>query len=529
MMIPVESVSSEVVKDCFQEGEREGARAGAFLQVKNIDKRFGATQALSQVSLSFKTSEIHCLLGENGAGKSTLGKIIGGLIQPDSGSVLLEGREVSIDSPAKARELGIAIVHQELSLAPDLSVRENMWLGAEKDHSAMGIVNKSREAKKAIEILSLLALDIDVEEPVRKLPVGIQQLVEIAKSLMSAPKLIVFDEPTAMLGAVEKQRFFQTMKKLRDAGITSILITHHVDDVMELGNCVSVMKNGKCVDSFDLEAHLASVDILERLTGKRQLLDAARDRHDMGQEVVLEIEGPGRSGTCTVPIQKGRVVGFYGVVGSGAERIVKGLVGLEQSKGSIRYKLRGKPYTPADPAHASRCGIGYLPAGRQQNGILSKRSIRENLMISQVKRITSWGGVIREKTEKEMARRQLSEAIVKYGDMEDPIESLSGGNQQKILLARTIAGGKELLILEEPTAGVDINAKKQIHDCIVSAAENGAAVIVLSSDLMEAINLCDTIYTLYDGRILNRYDYPDEGCQPQIVCDVLGQHGDGHE
>ncbi|TFL15374.1 sugar ABC transporter ATP-binding protein [Pusillimonas caeni] len=498
--------------------EVTSVQSSSLLRLRAVSKSFGATKALTDVSISFEAGEIHCLLGENGAGKSTIGKIIGGLYAPDTGDVLLESQEVRINSPSHARALGIAVVHQELSLAPDLSVRDNLWLGAE----TKWCLSRQGESRRAVDVLSQLGLELDLEKPVSTLPIGTQQLVEIGKALMNAPRLIVFDEPTAMLGAVEKQQLFTVLRRLRASGISVILVTHHIDDVMEVGDCVTVMRNGRCVDSFALEDHLQGADVLERLTGQRQVFEATHELRETVGEILLEIETSGVNGTTKIPVRRGEIVGLYGVLGCGAEDIVQGLVGLRTFR-NARYLLGGKSFKPSQPVEAMRRGVGYLAAGRQQNGVLGQRSIRENLMLTQLHQFSVMGWLSRA-SECKRATQQLADAAVKYGCQEDTIESLSGGNQQKILLARAMAGARDLLVLEEPTAGVDIGAKQQIHERIKAAAAQGLSVVVLSSDLPEVIALCDTIYTLHQGHIVNQYEAPDETCQAQIVGDVLGKY-----
>ncbi|MEB2664151.1 ATP-binding cassette domain-containing protein, partial [Bordetella parapertussis] len=262
----------------------EGAASAApspqpppLLRLRQISKRFGATQALDDVSVSFEAGKVHCLLGENGAGKSTIGKIVAGLFAPDSGALLLDGHEVRLADASEARRRGIAVVYQELSLAPDLSVRANLCLGAEAGRRPWSPLRRGAETAQVGAVLARLGLDLDMEAPVRQLPAGVQQLVEIAKSLMSSPRIVIFDEPTAMLGAAEKQRFFEVVRGLRADGIACILVTHHMDDVEAVGDCVTIMRNGRRVDSFDLHAGITSDAVLEKLTGRREVLAAAAE------------------------------------------------------------------------------------------------------------------------------------------------------------------------------------------------------------------------------------------------------------
>lgn len=353
-----------------------------------------------------------------------------------------------------------------------------------------------------------------------------QQLVEIAKSLMSSPRIVIFDEPTAMLGAAEKQRFFEVVRGLRADGIACILVTHHMDDVEAVGDCVTIMRNGRRVDSFDLHAGITSDAVLEKLTGRREVLAAAAEAPRRLGATRLRIALPAGGGLAGIEARAGEVVGFYGVLGCGAGELMYGLVGLDGPP-RADYYLDDAPYRPRNPAAALRQGVGLLPAGRQSHGVLTGRSIRENLMLTQLDRVSRWQ-CIDPAREAAWAREQLERAGVKHGDPADPIESLSGGNQQKALLARALGAARRLLLLHEPTAGVDILAKQHIHELVRAAAAQGLTVVVLSSDLPEVIALCDTVYTFFHGAAVARYAQPGPDCQPHILADVLGQRESQH-
>jgi ribose transport system ATP-binding protein len=500
------------------------------LQVRNLTKTFGATHALAGVSLQFLPGEIHCVLGENGAGKSTLGKIAGGLYRADAGEVLLGGRPVAFASPREARAAGVAMVYQELSLAPHLSVRANLWLGSEGVRLPLAFMRARMERERAREIMSRLGLaDIDLERPVREFPVAVQQLVEIGKSLLSTPQVVIFDEPTAMLGAVEKDRFFDVLRGLRERGIASVLVTHHIDDVMAVGDRVSIMRNGSVVDSFAMTPGIDADMVVTRLTGKRRapLADSAPGAD---WAPLLDIEGVRTAdGPRALGIGRGEILGFYGVVGCGAEALVRGLVGLEPARdlAPVTFRLEGRTYSPAGPDDALAQGVAYLPAGRASNGVLPSRSIRDNLLLTELKSLSRFG-FISPARERARCAELLAACQVKFADAGDRITSLSGGNQQKVLLARAMACASRMLVLEEPTAGVDIDAKRQIHERIRAIARTGVSVVVLSSDLPETLALCNTVVTMFAGAVACIYRKPGEHDQPSIVADVLGQHAGGH-
>ena len=493
------------------------------LQLENVSKSYGATRALADVSATFAGGEVHCVLGENGAGKSTLGKVIGGLVDVDRGRVVLHGRPLDLSNAREARRAGIAVVHQELSLAPDLSVRANLCLGSEK--RLFDIIPARAERRRAADVLASLGVQLDAEGRVGDLSPAEQQLLEVGKALMAAPRLIVFDEPTATLGAIEKRKLFDVIRDLREQGVAVILITHHIEDVMEVADRVSVMRNGVLVDSFVL-GRLSADDVLERLTGKKR---AASVRHAMPAtaQPVLEVDGltDRRGHPVRLEIRAGEIAGLYGVVGCGAERVVRGAAGVTRGTGSLRFQLYGKPYRPGSVARALLVGVAYLPAGRASNGIVASRSISENVTVGRAGRFGRFG-LLFTRREQDGVHGMLAAVQARFGTIDDPITSLSGGNQQKVLMARMLIGPRDVLVLEEPTAGVDVDSKEQIHRLIRGAADAGAAVLLLSSDLSESIALCHVVHTMYAGHVVYSHVAPTPGDEARILFDVLGKRLD---
>jgi ribose transport system ATP-binding protein len=499
------------------------------LQVRNLTKTFGATRALSGVSLKLFAGEIHCVLGENGAGKSTLGKIIGGLFSADEGDILMGAHAVHFSNPREARARGVAMVYQELSLAGHLSVRANLWLGSERQRFPLALTSARRERGRVQNVLGLLGLEgLDSERPVRDLPIATQQLVEIGKSLMFDPKVVIFDEPTAMLGAVEKRRFFEVIRTLRASRIAAVLVTHHIEDVMEVGDRVTIMRNGSVIDSFPMTDEVDAEKVVERLTGKRQKMATTLDKPRIALRPLVEIESiPTAGGSRALSIGLGEIVGFYGVAGCGSDALVRGLVGLDDRarSPSTTYRLNGAAFRPRSPAQALAQGVAYLPAGRASNCLMPTRSIKDNLLLTQFQSLSRFG-FINPVRERDVCKKLLAECGVKFGHAEDRITSLSGGNQQKVLLARAMTSAKKLIVLEEPSAGVDIEAKAQIHERIRAIARSGVAVIMISSDLPEILGVCDTVVTMFAGDLVSLYLQPTAADQPAIIADVLGQRGD---
>lgn len=501
------------------------------LRISGLTKRFGATLALNNVSIQFQAGEIHCVLGENGAGKSTIGKIVSGLFAADEGSIWYDNQQVAFSSSREARHAGVVMVYQELSLAPSLSVRANLWLGAEKGKTLLSLTRKSQEVRRVQEVLTQLGLaHIDMEQAVSHFPVAIQQLIEIGKSLMSQPRVIIFDEPTAMLGAVEKERFFTVLRTLRESGLASVLVTHHIDDVIAVSDRVTIMRNGHVVDGFPVTGEIDADFIVTRLTGKAPGSHSFSDKGTEKFLPLLDFENlPVSSGGNRVfTVGHGEIVGIYGVVGCGGEALLQNLVGYlpTPNDASVRFRLNGYEWRPKNVADALKKGVAWLPAGRASNCVYPSLSIAENLMMTQLKGFTRAGFINIRQTEA-TADVLLQQCGVKYANKHDLLTSLSGGNQQKVLLARAMASAQKVLVLEEPTAGVDIDAKHEIHQRIRALAVTGVSVLMLSSDLVETMTLCDTVWTMFHGSIVRTYRNPDENDKASIIADVVGQEGSG--
>ncbi|HEY4444364.1 MAG TPA: sugar ABC transporter ATP-binding protein [Steroidobacteraceae bacterium] len=499
---------------------------GPFLEVGRLCKRFGSTVALDQVSARFFSGKIHCVLGENGAGKSTLGKIIGGVHAKDAGEILIDGKEVRLGTVGRARQLGIAIVFQELSLVADLSVRANLLLGTEPHSHPFAGLRRASERRNVIAALAALDVRVDPEERVGDLPIATQQLLEVAKAFIRRPRMIVLDEPTAMLNESEKRKLYAVLSKLREDGTALALITHHLDDVEAVADHVSIMRDGRLVESMELSGSHDRHAVAEKLSGAALQVSGRRSAPEaaIGQEPFLRIEGltDPLGKPSMLSVRRGEIAALYGVVGSGAESVSNALFGLRRTP-HIRIVIDGQRAQIATPVQARKLGFGYLPTGRASNGILPSRSIRENLNLPLLSRY-SRAGILDRNREAAGTNRQLKTGAVKYRDADDSILLLSGGNQQKVLVARVLSMASSLLILEDPTAGVDMAARHQILNAIRSRAAEGISVILLSSDLHETIELADTIYTMYAGAIVTRYSSPQPGDSAAIVADVIGHN-----
>lgn len=504
----------------------ESGRAGGhapreLVSLENVSKRFGSTQAVKDVSLGFRAGEVHAVLGENGAGKSTVGKIMGGLVQPDEGRIFVDGKETRLRSVAEARGHGLAMVFQELSLVPDLTVRENIYLGTEAAAHPFSLLQRKAEEERCWALFKEYDFDFDLNARTRTLSVANQQLIEVVKALASRPRVLILDEPTAMLGVRENEKLMGIIRSARRQGMAVIFITHHVEEVIEVADRVSLMKDGALVESFMKTEDIDAATIVGKLVGKSRSMGAGKQMPSLGNEVltIRNLSGP-HGEPIELSVSAGQVVGLYGVVGSGCETIGRGVVGLIDIRPST-MTLDGQAYRPGSPAQAARSGVSYLPSGRAANCVLPSRSTRENLMISQLDQTQAFG-IMRSGAERQLTQTLLARFRTRYANYDDLITSLSGGNQQKVMIARSLGRASKLIVLEDPTAGVDIGSKQDIHELVRDRAAAGLGILLISSDLLETIAICDVIYTVIRGRIARKYEHPTIDDEPNIVADVLG-------
>ena len=493
------------------------------LRMVDVAKRFGATHALDGASVDVRRGEVHVLLGENGAGKSTLAKVLAGIYCADTGAIYFEGNPVQITDVRGARSLGIGMIFQELSLAPHLTVVENLFLGRERSRNLFSLLNRHAERSLAIAVLRRLQIEFPLETVVSSLTIAQKQMIEIAKVLVHEPKFIIMDEPTSTLTVREKDRLFDIIHSLRRNGVSILYVTHHLREVIEIGDTVSAMRDGKVVMTRGVTPDLTEPDLLKLLTG-REFSDAqVRKSHDQ-RETLLEVVGLGTATGCkdvNFTVAYGEIVGIYGVIGCGRENVGRVLVGVERRKtGDIM--LGGRRFNPRHPAHARKLGVGYLPMDRKEKGILPSRSIRENLNLSNLHALSTSGIFVASGRERMQTSAGLKELLVRYRSPEDLIVNLSGGNQQKVLLGRAVRGRPQLLILEDPTAGIDVGAKRDIHKLSRQLADEGLSILVFSSDLVETLTLCDRIYAMYSGGITDHTAAPTLSDEGRVLSAVLG-------
>lgn len=493
------------------------------LSTQGLAKHFGSTVALRNASLKLQAGEVHILLGENGAGKSTLAKILAGVYRADAGIICIDGQPVVIRNGRTARRLGISTVFQELSLAPHLSVADNLWLGNERTTFPLAWLPRKREWAGCQTMLQEFGITVSPDVPVAQLSLAQKQLLEIAKAVLQQPRILIMDEPTSSLTEREKTGLFQILRHLQARDVAILYVTHHLREVFEIGTRVSAMTDGAISATLDVTPDLTETKLLEMLTGRNLAIALVRSISPP-RPPLLRVENlhlqPGAPG-ISLSIQPSEIVGVYGVVGCGRENLGRAIVGLlKPTQGSMT--LAEKPYAPRNLKQAQSRGVGYLPLDRQENGILPQRPIRENLMLSNLNAFTTLG-FLRLSPERQETTRYLQKLQVRYRSADDEIAHLSGGNQQKVLLGRAIAPAPQLLVLEDPTAGIDMGTRLELYQQIRELAAQGMGMLLLSSDLPETLLLCDRVYSMYAGQLIREFANPSLHDEAAILADVLGQ------
>lgn len=486
------------------------------LQMKDIKKSFAGVHALKGVNINVKEGEIHALLGENGAGKSTLMKILSGAYQKDSGEIYVDGKLVKINTPRDAKELGIAVIYQELVLAPDLTVAENIFI--DKLSGGRGYINwKKLRADTKRQLESLGFGDIDPNAKCGDLSIAYQQVIEICKCLTRNARILVLDEPTAVLTFKEIRKLFDVLGRLRSDGVSIIYISHRLEEIFELSDNITVLKDGSYVTTVptgEIDKHR-----LVNLMVGRELKDLFPPRSAQIGEVVLSaenIKAAPRVNGVSFSVRAGEVVGFSGLVGVGRTETMRAIFGADRmDSGKVLYY--GKDTHFKDPKDAIKHKFGMLPEDRKNEGVLLEQSIRMNVTIAALDKVTDRTGfIIKKKTEKKFVEDILKSIQTKYASIENDVDSLSGGNQQKIALAKWIAADCKCIVFDEPTRGVDIGAKVEIYKVINHFAEKGIAVIMISSEMPEIIGMCDRVYVMRNGVISGELE-KEELSEDQLI------------
>ncbi len=480
---------------------------GPRLLMSGISKAFGSTQALRDVDLEVRPGEVHALVGENGAGKSTLMKVLSGAVRPDAGRMALDGRPYRPVTPLVARQAGVAMIYQELSLAPDLTVEENILLGAEP--SRLGFVRWSEMRRRAVEALELLRHpDIHPARRAGDLSVSAQQLVEVARALAARARIVVMDEPTSSLSHADTEVLFGVIRRLRDRGVSVIYISHVLEEIREVSDRFTVLRDGHGVGSGETVA-TPTAEIIRRMVGRELREVYRRTPHEIG-EVVLDLAGLGGEPlprSVDLELRRGEVLGIAGLVGAGRTELVRAVFGLAPVR-SGQVRVKGVTTTDWTPARMVRHGVGYLSEDRKGEGLAPDLTVAENLALSRLGPYRRWG-LVSGRRVAAAANRWINRLGIRTRGPDAPIRSLSGGNQQKVALARLLHQEADVLLLDEPTRGIDVGSKADIYALIGELAAQGRAVLWISSYLPELLGVCDTLAVMHRGRLAPKRPVPE--------------------
>jgi ribose transport system ATP-binding protein len=478
--------------------------------MRGISKTFPGVRALADVQLTIHPGEVHALMGENGAGKSTLMKILSGAYQADAGGEIhLDGRPVSIPGPLAARQHGIAIIYQELSLAPNLSVAENMLLGVE--HARGGLIDRGSMARAAQGVLKRLGVAFGPTTLVSDLSMAERQLVEIARALLANSRILVMDEPTTSLSSRETERLFALVRQLRAEGLAIIYISHRMAEVYELADRVTVLRDGTYVGTLT-RAELSAERLVRMMVGRdlSSFYKKEHDAHGSRGRVILSVQGMGdgrRVHECSFELHEGEVLGIAGLVGAGRTELARLIYGADlRLSGTVT--LEGRSLAIANPEDAIDAGLVYLTEDRKSLGLFLDMTVRENVNLGVIGRDARAGGVLNLRAARERAAAAIKALAIRVAGDAVTVGSLSGGNQQKVLLSRLLETKPRVLILDEPTRGVDIGAKSEIYRLIDDLARRGVGVIVISSELPEIVGICDRVLVMREGRIAGEVGGP---------------------
>jgi len=492
--------------------------------LRHAAKAFGAVQALLDGSIELNSGEVHALVGENGAGKSTLVKILAGVYQPDAGALLVDGKEVTLHGPAMARATGIAVIYQEPALFPDLTVAENMFIGRQPLKAGRRIDRRTMRAEAAA-IFARLGVQLDPARIARGLSIADQQVVEIGKAISLEARVIVMDEPTAALSADEVDRLFDVVRALSASGAAVLFISHRLEEVFALCQQVTVMRDGRQVLSRRLDG-LVARDLIRAMVG-RDLAERPAEAHGTPGEPLLNVERLTREGIFTdisFTVRAGEIVALAGLVGSGRSEVARAIFGIDlYDAGAVTVRRQG--LRRGSPTGAMAAGVGFVPEDRRQQGLVMDMSVQQNIALASLQRLRR-AGLIRAAAERALATDWAARLKIKYGRLKDPVSMLSGGNQQKAVLAKWLGRKPAVLIVDEPTRGIDVATKAEVHHLLLQLARDGVGVLMISSELPEVLRVSDRILVMREGRLTAEFAHADAS-EEEILSAATGQAGPG--
>ncbi|MDC3423278.1 sugar ABC transporter ATP-binding protein [Aquibacillus sp. 3ASR75-11] len=489
--------------------------------MKNINKAFSGNQVLQNVQLEVRRGEIHALMGENGAGKSTLVKVLTGIHQRDNGVIKINGQEVIFSNPKQAEEKGIIVIHQELNIIPYLTVTQNMFLGKDLTYGKTGILNKKEMRNKTEQNLRRLGVkNIHPDDIAGDLSVGKQQMIEIARALATNAELIVMDEPTAALTDREIKSLFEVVDSLKEQGVSIIYISHRMEEIFEICDRITVLRDGQYIGTENI-ADTSFQAIVKMMVG-RELGERFPERDTMIGDIVLEIENLEKTGlfkNIGFHVKEGEILGVAGLMGAGRTEIMETIFGFRKKDNGM-IKMHGEPLSINHPSDAVKAGIGFISEDRKTKGLVIDTSIRKNIALTNLKTISN-KGMITQSKEKKLVDELIQRLHIRTTGGEQEVKSLSGGNQQKVVIAKWLGIQPKVLILDEPTRGVDVGAKKEIYTIMNQLTKSGVAIIMISSELPEVLGVSDRIMVIHEGKISDVFKR-SEADQEKIMTAATG-------
>ncbi|HEL0571724.1 TPA: sugar ABC transporter ATP-binding protein [Streptococcus equi subsp. zooepidemicus] len=468
------------------------------IEMTAISKSFGTNKVLEKIDLVLHSGQVHALMGENGAGKSTLMNILTGLFPASSGTIVIDGVEKQFSNPQEAEAFGISFIHQEMNTWPDMTVLDNLFLGREIK-GTFGLLDQKAMKEKAKRAFDRLGISIPLDLPIGSLSVGQQQMIEIAKSLLSEVSLLVMDEPTAALTDRETESLFQMIASLKKAGVGIVYISHRMEEIFRVTDLITVMRDGIVVDTKPT-AETNPAELVKKMVG-RDIDDYYPAKAAELGELVFEVEN--LSGECfkdiSFQVRRGEILGFSGLMGAGRTEVMRAIFGLDKRTAG-RIRLNGQDIRVTNPVQAIRAGIGFLTEDRKEEGLILDFSIKDNMTLPSHKDFSK-NGFFDDKTSRDFVQKMIDRLRIKSGRPEMVVGNLSGGNQQKVVLAKWIGIAPKVLILDEPTRGVDVGAKREIYQLMNELADRGVPIVLVSSDLPEVLGVSDRIVVMHEGRI----------------------------
>lgn len=493
------------------------------LQVIGVSKRYGGVQALKDVQFDVRPGEVHALVGENGAGKTTLINILGGIVPRDSGRVIFRGEEVVFETPAESQRAGIAIIHQELATIPALSVMENVYMG--RMEARGGWINWRRMEAATRKVTDMVGLDVSPRTTVSSLTISQRQLVEIAKALAADARLIIMDEPNSSLTERETERLFDVIALLKRQGVAVIYVSHRIEEVLRIADRITAFRDGRYVGTID-RAEASVNKIISMMVGRELASVASQSATHIGAPL-LEVRNLSRRGkpnlqNISFTLHRGEILGFAGLVGAGRSETARAIFGADRFEAG-EILLEGRPVRFRSPKEAVAHGIGMVPEERRRLALFMNMPVRYNIGLASLPALSP-GGIVRHAKQRELAQEFVNRLSIKLSSIDAPVKSLSGGNQQKTVLARWLATRPKVLILDEPTHGVDVGAKADIYKLMRALAAEGMGIILISSELPEILNMSDRIVVMHEGRITGILD-GQSATEDQVMAYATGMAG----